>query len=98
MLSRRSYVRLFTMAVLLAGSYAGLRADEGGPVDCGSNNTIQCFGGQVRDAPALQQFCNSSCSACEMGPSTWNYTYDGDPEENGQGCNWVLWCLCGELE
>jgi hypothetical protein len=96
MLSKRSYVRLFTMVVLLTGSYIGLRADDGepaGPADCYDNHTIQCFSGQVRDEPARQQFCNSSCSACNLGPSPWHYTYAGGPP-NGPGCDWILWCLC----
>lgn len=103
MLSTRSYIRLFTMIVLLAGSYVGLRADDGepvGPADCYSEDsphTIQCFSGQVRDAPALQQFCRSSCSGCGFGNEVSYYNTNPGGSGNGPGCDWILWCLCGGI-
>ena len=101
MLSRQSYIRLFAMAVLLTGSYAGLRAEEEmGPLDCYGDHAIQCQGGQVRDSPAQMQACNNACSACGYGSASFAYAYTGGPA-NGPGCdgnnNHILYCYCGNL-
>jgi hypothetical protein len=101
MLSKRSYVRLFTMVVLLTGSYAGLRADgEVGEPQCYEgtpDHAIQCYSGQVRDTQTQHELCSDVCGACGFDTTVgYAYAYSGGPE-NGPGCDWILWCACGLL-
>jgi hypothetical protein len=98
MLSKRSYVRLFTMAVLLAGSYAGLQGADGQLIcssDDGVDHLYACYSGQVRDHPFQQQACANDCQQC--GFSSTVAFYDANPggPENGPNCNWILYCACG---
>ncbi len=110
MLSKRSYVRLFSMAVLLTGSYAGLWADgDATHLDCYSTPTpkhlIACISGQVRPDNAQHDLCNDLCVGPEEPDGcNWSGTsciahwaYTGSPP-NGPGCdgtnNWMLYCAC----
>lgn len=96
MLSRRSYVRLFTMVLLLTGTYvSGVRADAG--VTCQENGALMCYS-TPRDSPAQSQGCTTACSSCGYSSSTWNEGNNGGPE-NGASCQWIVFCLCeGPLE
>ena len=101
MLSRRSYVRLFTLAVLLTGSYVGLRADDeemAGTPDCyttGGNHAIVCYSGQVRIDETQRQMCRTACAYCDYGSTVGYYHSDPGSAANGPGCDWILWCQCG---
>ncbi len=95
MVSKRSYVRLFSMAVLLAGWYVSVRAD--GPTQCDDGpppTALACYGGvgeQCRDSPYNNQACANACSGCGYGSSSYNYPSGGTSDN---GCGSVLFCLC----
>lgn len=108
MLSRRSYFRLFTMAVLLIGSYAGLQADDEPPnqLDCivgDPNHLYACKNGTIRDSPAQLQECHALCRDSSPNGCGWGgnavhaNAYNGGPE-NGPGCygpnTYIIYCAC----
>jgi hypothetical protein len=88
------------MAVLLAGSYVGLRADDAPTqLDCYENELIACFGGSVRDN--LGELCNTLCTApkpdgCAFDNTSDFHAVDTATPANGEHCYpaWILYCSC----